>query len=54
MKKVLEDRRNNPPREEEERLFIDAVIDLDVSEEVRLADMVSTLIAGFHTTGLRQ
>ncbi|ELU05646.1 hypothetical protein CAPTEDRAFT_145552, partial [Capitella teleta] len=51
MQKVLDDRRSNPP-ENDERCFVDALIDLDVSEDVKKSDMLTVLIAGFHTTGL--
>ena len=53
MGRVLEDRKRNPPSNGE-RLFIDELIDLDISDAVRRADMLTVLIASVHTTGLRE
>lgn len=52
MEKVMEERRQNPPTSEEEKLFVDALMELDIADEVKKADMVTFLIGGFHNTGL--
>ena len=49
--RVLEKRKKNPPSDGE-RLFVDELLDMDFSEDVRCADMVTVFITALHATGL--
>ncbi len=51
MKEAVNERRKNPAKGGE-YLLIDALLESDLSEQVIIADAVSFLIGGFHTTGL--
>ncbi len=51
MKKVADHRLENPPQPGDE-LVVDAILSLDLPEESKMSDMVSVMVAGFHTTGL--
>ena len=54
IKQALSHRRENPPSAGE-HLVIDAVLEVnDDDPGIEVADMVTILIAGFHTTGLSE
>ena len=51
--KVLHERENNPPQSDD-KLFIDVLLELGMSERTIVADALVLLVASFHTTGLRK
>ena len=51
---ALDEARNNKLLEVNHRRLIDELIDLDLSDDVIMADMITMCIGGFHTTGLRE
>ena len=51
IKDILADRKKNPPAEGEEAV-IDMIMKYASSEEEAKADVLSYVIAGFHTSGL--
>ena len=44
----------NNPRDDGRLRFVDVVQDMDISEDVMKADMVTGAIGGIHTTGLSE
>ncbi len=52
IRECIDERQNNPPKSEEPRILLDALIDLAFREDVKLEDGHTFFVAGFHTTGL--
>ena len=52
--KAIENRKRNPPGEDEEKLFIDVLMSSGASDEVVRHDWITYCIGGFHTSGLRK
>ena len=51
IRQAIQLRKRNPP-DANEYLLIDALLESDFSEEVKLSNAVTYMVGGFHTTGL--
>ena len=51
---AIENRKRNPPGEDEKKLFIDVLMSSGASDEVVTHDWVIYCIGGFHSSGLRK
>ena len=52
--KAIENRKRNPPGEDEKKLFIDVLMSSGASDEVVRQDWIHYCIGGFHSSGLRK
>lgn len=51
MENVIKRRTDNPPKEDEDKLLVDVILDIAPSDSQKLSECISFAVGGFHTTG---